>query len=227
MRISTKIQRECKVCGKQFVTFRAWLRGGKAGMFCSNLCRNQSRIGIRPKNYARVIKNCKNCGKEFIVKQYRKISALYCSDKCRWEGHGILYSGSNSPMWKGGISERDNKSKKWAREVKRHDGYKCVECDSEKNVQAHHKKGWADNPDLRYDVGNGETLCSNCHAKRHPEMANWIQIPRIRSGIIKSCKVCGKGFYTPPHKIKTAKFCSRKCQHFVLHNLLRSRGKKG
>ena len=136
---------------------------------------------------------------------------------------GRLLSGKNHPNWKGGISERDHKSKKWARQVKQRDGWKCTECGSVKNVQAHHKKEWAKNKNLRYDVDNGKTLCSICHAKNHPKMANMIQIPRIRSGIIKNCEKCGNEFYVPPFKLKTSKFCSHQCQLFVLHLKLRER----
>ena len=56
---------------------------------------------------------------------------------------------------------------KWAREVKDRDGYKCQECGTTEDLEAHHIKSWADYPNLRLDVNNGITLCHACHVKRH------------------------------------------------------------
>jgi hypothetical protein len=54
----------------------------------------------------------------------------------------------------------------WATMVKLRDG-KCVECGSEKSLHAHHIKPYKSHPELRYDIGNGVTLCSVCHRIHH------------------------------------------------------------
>jgi len=48
--------------------------------------------------------------------------------------------------------------------VFKRDGFKCQKCGREKvKLEAHHIKRWADEPQLRYLVSNGITLCESCH----------------------------------------------------------------
>ena len=60
--------------------------------------------------------------------------------------------------------------KQWRREVFARDNDTCVECESGYNLQAHHIKGYASHPESRFDVDNGQTLCVDCHIKKHPEI---------------------------------------------------------
>lgn len=83
-----------------------------------------------------------------------------------------LLIGPKNPNWRGGIQlkhpERNRyRSKMWVKAVKDRDGWKCVECDAETRLHAHHIKGWRDRPDLRYDMDNGLTLCHECHVMAH------------------------------------------------------------
>lgn len=223
MIISRKIQRECKVCGKKFIIFRAWLRkDGRGGLFCSRMCQRKGKIK-RLKNI--IIKECKICKKEFKPQPCRAKTASYCSIQCMAIGRGKRMRGKNHPNWKGGVSKRDSRSRIWAKRVKQRDK-ECVDCGSKNNIQAHHKKEWAENKDLRYDLNNGETLCSICHALRHPRWANMIRVPNIRSGIMKNCLKCDQKFYAKPSLINIAKFCSHKCQREVLWQKLRLAPKK-
>jgi len=57
---------------------------------------------------------------------------------------------------------------RWAQEIKRRDNYACVICNRKGiNLNSHHLYSWADNPTLRYDVGNGTTLCAFHHDDFH------------------------------------------------------------
>ena len=56
----------------------------------------------------------------------------------------------------------------WSTLVKLRDG-KCTQCSSVYDLHAHHIKAFKDNEELRYDVNNGITLCSQCHRKWHKE----------------------------------------------------------
>jgi hypothetical protein len=58
----------------------------------------------------------------------------------------------------------------WRKQVFERDGYKCQECGAGGKLAAHHIKPWSSYPDLRFDVDNGKTLCSECHAKEHPHL---------------------------------------------------------
>lgn len=52
------------------------------------------------------------------------------------------------------------------------DGYKCVKCGCTYNLEIHHKKPISHGGDNSDD--NLETICIDCHAEEHPEIANFI-----------------------------------------------------
>ena len=55
--------------------------------------------------------------------------------------------------------------KRWRTSVYRRDKFVCQMpgCKSKKQLQAHHIRRWASAASLRFDVGNGITLCRVCH----------------------------------------------------------------
>ena len=63
----------------------------------------------------------------------------------------------------------DIKYRKWRSGVFEKDNWICQTCGARSKagepvyLEAHHIKGWADYPTLRYDVENGVTLCLKCH----------------------------------------------------------------
>ena len=60
---------------------------------------------------------------------------------------------------------QDPTYKRWREQVYKRDKYKCQwpNCTHSKHLNAHHINMWAHNPGLRYDVGNGITLCKQHH----------------------------------------------------------------
>lgn len=46
---------------------------------------------------------------------------------------------------------------------------RCVVCGSIKNRQAHHLEDGSNNPDLRFVLSNGVTLCRGCHTVFHTD----------------------------------------------------------
>lgn len=94
------------------------------------------------------------------------------SRKKRSEMRRGKYTGPEHWNWKGGIVRYDRtrnqaKSLDWVRAVKDRDGWKCTECGSEEQLEAHHIKPWKRYPELRYELSNGATLCHSCHVKAH------------------------------------------------------------
>lgn len=63
-------------------------------------------------------------------------------------------------------SRRGIEYRLWRKAVLERDGYRCVRCGKgQESVQihAHHIKSYAEHPELRLDVANGQALCEACH----------------------------------------------------------------
>lgn len=56
---------------------------------------------------------------------------------------------------------------KFRRDVLERDGYACVCCGYDDELEVHHLEGVTENPDLMAVVDNGVTLCRYCHSKFH------------------------------------------------------------
>lgn len=61
----------------------------------------------------------------------------------------------NYDQWRGTVLQRDN--------------YMCIDCGTTKNLIAHHIKPQEKFKELRLEIDNGLTLCSQCHAKHHKQ----------------------------------------------------------
>lgn len=55
----------------------------------------------------------------------------------------------------------------WRELVLANSNFRCVICDTTKNLQAHHIESYHANPHLRLDPDNGVTLCKRCHDDFH------------------------------------------------------------
>lgn len=67
------------------------------------------------------------------------------------------------------IKKRDGASyKAWRKSVFERDSYTCRQCSSTENkLHPHHIKPWDEYPELRLNLDNGLTLCTDCHNKHH------------------------------------------------------------
>lgn len=54
---------------------------------------------------------------------------------------------------------------RWRKQLFKKYGYKCVKCNNTNNLECHHIKGWAEYPESRFDIDNGQVLCLDCHSK--------------------------------------------------------------
>lgn len=67
--------------------------------------------------------------------------------------------------------ENSSRYWKWRGRVFKRDDYTCQKCGrSGKDLvlEAHHITPWFDYPEGRFELSNGETLCSDCHTLKHP-----------------------------------------------------------
>jgi hypothetical protein len=55
---------------------------------------------------------------------------------------------------------------KWKKEVVNKHG-KCVICNCEDDLHAHHIRDASHHPDIKFDVKNGVALCHHCHLLYH------------------------------------------------------------
>lgn len=103
------------------------------------------------------------------------------------------YQGASNPNWKGGLISDNTRlrnsyeSKRWSLLVRAKDGNACAECGKTGKLHAHHVKHWKKYPELRFDVGNGVTLCPVCHQKAHgfkfPDWAIHDENPRAPDSV--------------------------------------------
>ena len=57
--------------------------------------------------------------------------------------------------------------RQWSRYIKERDSYRCVCCESEEGIQAHHVMRKTLYPWGAVETGNGITLCRECHRRVH------------------------------------------------------------
>ena len=104
-----------------------------------------------------------------------KLLVSYYAKRCR-ACRDTKQSGSNSHMWKGGITPETRKIREggqysqWRTQIFKRDDYTCQWCrvtsGNGKAVVLHadHIKPFAYFPELRFELSNGRTLCTDCHA---------------------------------------------------------------
>ncbi len=147
-------------------------------------------------------KNCITCNKEYAkpstcsLKEWgtRKFCSYSCRRFTQEVKNRISATKKSSPdtlrgerhhNWKGGVwAEQDTarhsaQYKTWRDSVYRKDNWSCADCGihcQKGNIVAHHLVSFADHPELRYEINNGQVLCRPCHARVHAEE---LQLARI------------------------------------------------
>lgn len=79
---------------------------------------------------------------------------------------GTIFKSSPWNIISGRYGLRKN-LEKWKYTVLVRDNWKCVKCESDENLSAHHIKSFSKFPDERLNVDNGATLCLKCHNLYH------------------------------------------------------------
>ena len=106
-----------------------------------------------------------------------KLRVIQSTEEYR-EKSSVAKRGSNNPMWNNDLSDEEREKQREGRRspedyffrthVLQRDNYTCQKCGAhDATLNAHHILNYKDNPELRYDVNNGITLCTNCHIQFH------------------------------------------------------------
>jgi len=139
-----------------------------------------ANLGKHPSEETRKLLSLSHRGRIVSQETRDKLSAAFkgrpLSDECKRKISIALLGKNNGlvgclhPCWKGGITPENVKLrtspqyKEWRKAVWKRDSYICLICGQPgKKLNAHHKVSWKDSRELRYDVSNGMTLCTDCH----------------------------------------------------------------
>lgn len=178
---------ECKT--KRFVHYRSICKAGHTMCQACSMKKKRGKELTKGDKYGRLtvvgpskrgghsIFLC-DCGNETEANNYNvktgKTNSCGCIRSENMKVIGINPVGEEHWNWKGGVTgERysamsQKEYKDWRTSVFERDGYTCAKCGQVGyNLQAHHVKSYARNPELRLDVDNGITLCDECHKKFH------------------------------------------------------------
>jgi 5-methylcytosine-specific restriction endonuclease McrA len=159
------VEHVCENCGAAFVRTPS-----EDARYCSRACMIEHCRGANHPTYiGPVALTCKHCGKSFTVPRTRRYkNHPYCSDPCAkayWRTHP-----EESPRWAGGRTIAQYHERKqwqyrdWRKAVFERDDFTCRQCGARGGrIQAHHLYPYSAHPHLRLDVGNGLTLCKECH----------------------------------------------------------------
>jgi len=158
----------CEICNKSFLVKPSRYKRCKP-RFCSKICFAK-----------KIVKICEICNKKYQVQRWN-IDSKQCSKVCHNKATSILFSGSGSHTWKGGITpqrviDRNTPQiRKWKRDVFKRDRFTCVLCGKHGGylIADHYPFPFYKYIDKRTELSNGRTLCTNCNAIKTYKDKEW------------------------------------------------------
>lgn len=166
-----KVRKICEVCSEEFCVKPSRCDSAR---FCSTKCYNEIKSEMNSGKSAPgwrggclITLSCEFCDSEFRVYKSREKSARFCCVECKHSYLSETLSHNSTDI------RSTSEYRKWRRKVKERDGC-CVECGSDEDLHAHHITPVSEDKSMATDIENGKTLCSDCHAEVHPDIANLI-----------------------------------------------------
>ena len=144
-----------------------------------DFCGSCSHIGIKHSKETKQKLREINIGRKHSKKAKQKMSILHTgkhpSEETRQKMSESSLGDKNS-NWNPNLIDKDRQdrratieNKEWREGVFERDDYTCIKCEDNTggNLIGHHIESYADNPELRYEIFNGATLCIICHRYFH------------------------------------------------------------
>lgn len=192
------VEFHCQQCN-QISRKKIYRYGNEKYHCCSWSCYTQ--LPNKEKPYSKITKDCPNCGKK--ISKFPSLFSgkrSFCSRRCssifnhKTGKESIFYIDGRTPFRK--ILKGSDQYNIWRLKVYKKYNYKCIKCESNKNIHAHHKIKFSiilknflsinKNLDIEkdkyqllnlafnflpfWDINNGEVLCQKCHQNEHPEV---------------------------------------------------------
>ena len=162
----------CQKCGEE-IKFDKRVYNKK---YCDK-CYEEVRKSGKSGRYNKVETECGYCHKKIFVtqKRFEKFKNVYCNRECMSKHYSEIYSGENSPTWKGDKSHHYTGNFYHQRKLARkRDGYRCALCgisedEYGKEMSVHHIKNYRkfNNKEEANELNNLISLCENCHRFVH------------------------------------------------------------
>ena len=133
------------------------------------MCSKEYRSGKKGSTY------CKQCHDKYLIKTYSVLHTVNWSGKNN-PMYGKLRFGKENPNYNPDITDFERDQGRlhegygiWRKKVYERDNFTCQCCGYDKGgvLNAHHKDGYNWCKEKRLEVGNGVTLCKQCHDKFH------------------------------------------------------------
>ena len=152
--------------------------------FCDNTChgkwKSEHLIGSNNPAYRRIDRICANCGERIsIIPSRDKYENVYCDRECMAEHYSKseMFSGQNSPVWKGGKTTRNEYGANWMsvrKKVRERENYSCLRCgkteeENNQELSVHHIKNFKlyETYQEANNLENLVGLCRECHTFVH------------------------------------------------------------
>lgn len=162
----------CKLCGKEIIRQN---NRSYPLTYCSNCAKTHPWTSKK-----RISVNCGYCGASIDVIQSRaeRNKYCYCSIECMTKHYAEIYSGENSPTWKGGKTHHYTGGfYRQRQKARKRDNFTCQLCgiserDFGRQMSVHHIKSYRDFEDKKEanQLDNLVCLCEKCHRFIHSNL---------------------------------------------------------